>query len=98
MFVSEAPCANAIMLIPFRPSASKNLPATPGTCFIFCPTMATVDKLYSTPISLMLPISISEANSSLSTFCEMAASDVLTPIEVLFSDDACETRNTLIPF
>ena len=45
MLVSEAPCAQAITLIPLRPSVPKSFPAIPGVCFIFSPTIATVAKL-----------------------------------------------------
>ena len=45
----------------------------------------------------MAPISISLANSSLSTRTAMSASASRTPIEVEFSDDACDTMNTLMP-
>ena len=98
MFVSEAPCAQAITLIPLRPSVPKSLPAIPGVCFIFSPTIATVAKSLSARIGEISPISISFANSSFSTSQARSASALRTPIEVLFSDEACETRNTLIPF
>ncbi len=97
ILVSPAPCASAITLMPFLPSAPKNLPAIPGTCFMFCPTMAMVARSYSTMISLMLPMAISCANSLLSTFCDNAASCERTPIEVLFSEEAWETMKTLMP-
>ena len=42
MFVSEAPCAQAITLIPALPSVPNNLPAIPGVRFMFSPTIATV--------------------------------------------------------
>ncbi len=45
----------------------------------------------------MLPLSISFANSLLSTFWESGASWVRTPMDVLFSEDAWETRKTLMP-
>ena len=98
MFVSEAPCAQAITLIPLRPSVPKSLPAIPGVCFIFSPTIATVAKSLSARIGEISPISISFANSSFSTSQARSASALRTPIEVLFSDEACDTRNTLIPF
>ena len=46
MFVSEAPCAQAITLIPALPSVPNNLPAIPGVRFIFSPTMATVARSF----------------------------------------------------
>ena len=98
ILVSEAPCAQAITLIPLRPSVPKSLPAIPGVCFIFSPTIATVARFLSARIGEISPISISFANSSFSTSQARSASALRTPIEVLFSDEACETRNTLIPF
>ena len=98
ILVSDAPCVSAIMLMPLLPNAPQNLPAMPGTCFMFSPTIAMVERLYSTVISLMLPNAISWANSSLNTRWETAASGVLTPMDVLFSDEAWETKNTLMPF
>ena len=96
MLVSEAPCAQAITLMPFRPSVPNSFPAMPGVCFMFSPTIATVARFFSAWIGEISPISISLANSSFST--SQARSALRTPIEVLFSDEACETRNTLIPF
>ena len=86
MLVSEAPCAQAITLMPFRPSVPNSFPAMPGVCFMFSPTIATVARFFSAWIGEISPISISLATA------------LRTPIEVLFSDEACETRNTLIPF
>ena len=98
MLVSEAPCAQAITLMPFRPSVPNSFPAMPGVCFMFSPTIATVARFFSAWIGEISPISISLANSSFSTSQARSASALRTPIEVLFSDEACETRNTLIPF
>ena len=98
MLVSEAPCAQAITLIPLRPSVPKSLPAIPGVCFIFSPTIATVARFLSARIGEISPISISLANSSFSTSQARSASALRTPMEVLFSDEAWDTRNTLIPF
>ena len=97
MFVSDAPCAQAITLIPLRPKVPNNLPAIPGVCFMFSPTMAIVANPLSACIGNMAPVSISLANSLSSTFTAFSASWSRTPIEVEFSDDACETRNTLMP-
>ena len=98
MFVSDAPCAQAMTLIPFRPSVPNSLPAIPGVCFMFSPTIATVASPLSAIIGEISPISISLANSSFSTLHAKAESSVRTPIEVEFSEEACDTRNTLIPF
>lgn len=94
MLVSEAPCAQAITLMPFRPSVPNSFPAMPGVCFMFSPTIATVARFFSAWIGEISPISISLANSSFSTSQARSASALRTPIEVLFSDEACETRNT----
>ena len=98
ILVSDAPCAQAITLMPFRPSVPKSFPAMPGVCFMFSPTIATVASPPSAFIGLISPISISLANSSSSTLQASAASSLRTPIEVEFSEEACDTRNTLIPF
>ena len=98
IFVSEAPCAQAITLIPLRPSVPNSLPAIPGVCFMFSPTIATVAKSFSACMGEISPISISLANSSFSTSQARSASALRTPMEVEFSEDACDTRNTLIPF
>ena len=97
IFVSDAPCAQAMTLIPLRPNVPKSLPAMPGVCFMFSPTMATVATLSTAVIGFISPICISLANSSLSTLQARAASSLRTPMDVLFSDDACDTRNTLMP-
>ena len=47
MLVSEAPCAQAITLIPLRPNVPNSFPAIPGVCFMFSPTMATVARFFS---------------------------------------------------
>ena len=45
----------------------------------------------------MAPISISLANSSLSTLIASSASSSFTPIDVEFSEDACDTMKTDMP-
>ena len=85
-------------LIPLRPSVPNNFPAIPGVCFMFSPTIATVARPPSAFIGEISPISISLANSSFSTSHASSASSFLTPIEVEFSEEACETKKTLMPF
>ena len=97
MLVSLAPCAQAITLIPLRPSVPKSFPAMPGVCFMFSPTTATVASPLSSWIGYMEPCSISLANSILSTRQASAASTSRTPMLVLFSLLAWETMNTLMP-
>ena len=97
MLVSEAPCAQAITLIPERPSVPNNLPAIPGVCFMFSPTMAMVASPLSACMGNMAPVSISLANCSFSTSTAASASSSRTPIDVEFSDEACDTMNTEIP-
>ena len=97
MLVSEAPWAQAITLIPERPNVPNNLPAIPGVCFIFSPTMAMVAKPLSTCMGNIAPVSISLANSAFSTSAAASASSSRTPIEVEFSEEACDTMNTEIP-
>ena len=98
ILVSEAPCAQAITEMPLRPSVPNNFPAMPGVCFIFSPTTAMVANSLSACMGNMAPSSISASNSLLSTLTALWASSSRTPIEVLFSDDACDTRNTLMPW
>ena len=98
MLVSEAPCAQAITLMPLRPNVPKSFPAMPGVCFIFSPTIAMVAKFISATTGLISPISISFANSSFNTSQANAASWLRTPMEVLFSEEAWDTMNTLMPF
>ena len=97
MLVSEPPCAQAMTLMPERPSVPNSLPAMPGVCFMFSPTMAMVARLLSARMGYMAPVAISLANSSLSTATALSASSSRTPMEVEFSDEACDTRNTLMP-
>ena len=97
IFVSEAPCAQAITLIPLRPRVPKSFPAIPGVCFMFSPTMAIVASPLSACIGNIAPVSISLANSWLSTRTASSASSSRTPIDVEFSDDACDTINTDMP-
>ena len=97
MLVSEAPCAQAMTLMPLRPNVPKSFPAMPGVCFMFSPTMAIVASPLSACIGNMAPVFISLANSLLSTSTASSASTSLTPIDVEFSDDACDTINTDIP-
>ena len=97
MFVSEAPWAQAMTLIPERPKVPNSLPAIPGVCFMFSPTIAIVAKPLSTCMGNMAPVSISLANSSFSTSAAASASSSRTPIEVEFSEEACDTINTEMP-
>ena len=97
IFVSDAPWAQAITEIPERPSVPKSLPAIPGLCFMFSPTIAMVARPLSACMGNMAPVSISLANSLLSTSTAASASSSRTPILVEFSDDACDTMNTEIP-
>ena len=97
MFVSEAPCAQAMTLMPLRPSVPNSLPAMPGVCFMFSPTMAMVARPLSTCMGNMAPVSISFANSVFSASAAAAASSSRTPMEVEFSDEACDTMNTEMP-
>ena len=98
MLVSLAPWAQAMTLMPLRPSVPNNLPAMPGVCFMFSPTMATVARFFSAWMGEISPISISLANSVVSTSQARSASALRTPIDVEFSDEACDTRKTLMPF
>ena len=88
IFVSEAPCAHAMIEIPERPRQPNSFPAIPGVCFMFSPTIAMVARPVSAFMGNMAPVSISLANSSLSTLTASSASSSLTPIEVEFSEDA----------
>ena len=97
MFVSEAPCAQAMTEIPERPSVPNSFPAIPGVCFMFSPTIAMVASPLSTCMGNMAPVSISLANSELRTSAAALASSSRTPIEVEFSEEACDTMNTEIP-
>ena len=97
IFVSDAPCAQAITLMPFLPRVPKSFPAMPGVCFMFSPTIATVARFLSCLIRFISPILISWANSSERTCTARSASPFLTPMDVVFSDAACDTRKTLMP-
>ena len=97
ILVSDAPCAHAITLIPLLPRVPKSLPAMPGVCFMFSPTMAMVASPLSACMGYMAPVSISLANSWFSTRTASLASSSLTPMDVEFSDDACDTMNTDMP-
>ena len=97
MLVSEAPCAQAMTEIPLRPRVPKSLPAIPAACFMFSPTMAMVASPHSACMGNMAPSAISFLNSSLSTRTASSTSCSRTPIEVEFSDEACDTMNTEIP-
>ena len=88
IFVSLAPCAHAITLIPLLPKTPKSFPAIPGVCFIFSPTMAIVARLLSACIGNMAPVSISFANSLFNTSTAICASISRTPMEVEFSEEA----------
>ena len=97
MFVSDAPCAQAMTDIPLRPNVPKSLPAIPGVCFMFSPTIAIVANPLSACMGNIAPVLISFANSSLSVSTALSASSSRTPIDVEFSDDACDTMNTEMP-
>ena len=75
-------------LMPLLPSAPNSLPAIPGVCFIFSPTMATVANPVSICMGYMAPVAISFENSLLSTCTAASPSSSRTPIEVEFSEDA----------
>ena len=97
MFVSEAPCAQAITLMPARPSVPKRRPAMPGVRFMSSPTMATVASPFSAVTSLISPCERSRENSLLSASTARSASSLRTANVVLFSELACETMKTLMP-
>ncbi len=97
MLVSEAPCAQAIIEIPLRPNVPKSFPATPGVWRIFSPTIATVANPPSACMGNIEPVSISLANSLFKTLTASFASALRTPIDVEFSEEACETINAEIP-
>ena len=97
MLVSDAPWAQAMTLIPLRPRVRKSLPAMPGVCFIFSPTIATVARSCSAVIEDISPISSSFLNSFESTSTARSASAFLTPMVEEFSDEACDTMNTEMP-
>ncbi len=97
ILVSEAPWAQAITLIPLRPSVPNSFPAIPGVCFMFSPTMAMVARPLSACMGNMAPVSISLRNSSFSTSTAASASSSRTPIDVEFSDDAWLTIKTDMP-
>ena len=59
--------------------------------------MAIVARPLSTCMGNIAPVSISLANSAFSTSAAASASSSRTPIEVEFSDDACDTMNTEMP-
>ena len=94
MFSSEAPCAIAITFTPLFPIVEKSFPAKPVACFMFSPTMATIERSDSIAILLICPLAISRSNSdsialraNSTTFCSIA-------MLIEFSDDACEIRIT----
>ena len=97
IFVSEAPWAQAITEMPERPNVPNNLPAIPGVCFMFSPTIAMVANPLSACMGNMAPVSISLANCSFSASTAASASSSRTPIEVEFSEEACDTMNTEMP-
>ena len=97
ILVSEAPCAQAMIEIPERPNVPKSFPAIPGVRFMFSPTMAMVANPLSTCMGYIEPEAISFSNSSLSTRAASSASLSFTPIDVEFSDEACDTMNTDMP-
>ena len=64
---------------------------------MFSPTMAMVARPLSTCMGYMAPVSISLANSAFRTSAAASASSSRTPIEVEFSEDACDTMKTEMP-
>ena len=78
MLVSEAPCAQAITLMPLRPNVPKSFPAMPGVCFIFSPTIAMVAKFISATTGLISPISIS--------FCKFFIQHLTSQCSILITD------------
>ena len=83
--------------IPLLPRVPKSLPAIPAACFMFSPTMAMVARPVSACIGYIAPSAISLWNSRFKTFTASSTSCSRTPIEVEFSEEACETINTEIP-
>ena len=96
IFLSDEPCAMARIFTPFRPSAPNILPLTPVWFFILSPTMAMMDKCFSSTNGCNCPIFISYSKA-LSTasfaFIEKASS---IPTQIECSDDACVINITLI--
>ena len=97
MLVSEAPCVQAMTLMPLRPSVPNSLPAMPGVCFMSSPTTAIVARSCSAVMLPTSPISISGANSLVSIAMARSASSLRSPIDVVFSEAACDTKKTLMP-
>ena len=64
---------------------------------MFSPTMATVARSCSALASHISPIAISRSNSLFRTDTASSASAFLTANDMLFSEAACDTRNTLTP-
>ncbi len=65
MFLSDEPCAIALMFIPARANEEKNFPATPIRPGIASPTAANIESSVSLSMLVMLWLSSSFANSCL---------------------------------
>ena len=96
IFLSDAPCAIALILILFWPNELNNLPLTPFLLFILSPTIAILDKLDSICAWLILFWEISNSNSlSITFFAEMASLES-TAIQIENSEEAWVIIITLI--
>lgn len=91
-----SPWAMATTLMPFLPMVLKSFPATPVECFIFSPTMATIERLTSTSTLLISSFAISFSNSPRMDSSAFSARDSSMAMLMVFSEEAWEMRMMLI--
>ena len=96
MLLSEEPWAQAITLMPLRPSVPNSFPAMPAWYFMFSPTTATAASSFSMCTGSVAPLSISWRNSLSIVAAAAAASFLPTPIVIPVSEADWLTRNALM--
>ncbi len=92
IFSSDEPWAVAITLIPFRPSDLKSVADIPGVFFILSPTMAIIDRSFSTSILSSFLNAISLSNSWFIPSTAFLVSGGVTAKVIEYSEDACVIR------
>ena len=85
---SEEPCAVAITFIPFLPRDLKRVADIPGVFFILSPTIAIIERFFSTRIFSSLLIFISTLNSSVIASEALVESAGVTAKVIEYSEEA----------
>ena len=96
MFLSDAPCAMALIFTLFFPKVLNILPLKPWWFFMFSPTKAIMQRFFSTIQGSILFCEISTSKALLIASSATSASEFRIPMQIECSDEACVIKITLI--